>query len=834
MNSQDISRFLSLQHEPGEVVELRVPSTSRGTQSGYFSDVGLLAQAVAMLNGKVPGVYATLNPVRPELLARGANKVNVYAKHTTSDADILQRRWIPVDFDPVRPAGISSTEKEHTAALDRAQLCREWLRSQGWPDPIFADSGNGAHLLYRVDLPNDPNSTEVVKRCLQALDLRFSDEKVSVDVSTFNAGRIWKVYGTMAAKGASTPERPHRMAEILEFPPQIESVLPSLLSAVASAVPEQQKRNRQGSFDVERWLNNHDINIVSSTEWKGGRRWVLTPCPWNPEHTNASAFVVQLPGGGIAAGCRHNGCSGEDWTTLRELYGDSDGVAAKEPKQSQVDCLLELGAEAQLFHTPDGDAYATIVANGHPETWAIKSKSFRQWLLHRYYAERQGAPNSQALQEAIATFESRASFDGPEISVSVRLAESDGKIYLDLGNKDWNAVEIDADGWRVVTNPPVKFHRAKGIKPLPDPVRGGSIEELRQFTNLSNEHEWKLLVGWLIGTLRTTGPYPVLVLNGEQGCAKSTTAKVARELTDPNIAGLRSEPKDVRDVMIAARNGRVISLDNLSHIPAWLSDALCRLATGGAFSTRQLYENTEEVLIEAQRPVILNGIEELTTRSDLLDRAIVLSLPCIAEGKRRSEREFWAAFGAAQPRILGALLDAVVCALRRYPEIRLQELPRMADFALWVTAAEPALGWTAGSFMQAYSGNRTSANDLALDASPLSSAIRSLASENSWEGTATELLSALALQVSSQVAGQRGWPTSTRALSNALRRLAPNFRAAGIEISFKRGTGRLRPRIISIVQSPVASQSDQGLDASDASDARVVSVNPARDAAIEI
>ena len=192
--------------------------------------------------------------------------------------------------------------------------------------------------------------------------------------------------------------------------------------------------------------------------------------------------------------------------------------------------------------------------------------------------------------------------------------------------------------------------------------------------------------------------------------------------------------------MIAASNGWVISFDNLSRIPHWLSDALCRLATGGGFSTRELYTDSEEVLFDAQRPSILNGIEELASRGDLLDRALILYLPSIPEQKREPESKFWSDFEAARPTLLGALLDVVSGALARLPNIELPKKPRLADFAVWVTAAEPLLGWSEGAFMDAYVQNQSSANDLALEASPIAAAIQALVRDGEFEGTATDLL----------------------------------------------------------------------------------------------
>lgn len=229
----EIRRCLDLLAEPqcGDeppkgIVELRClgkKGDKAGTVSGYFSDLELLAKAAAAWSGEVDGVYITLNPVLRDLIARACNRVRAYAVDTTKDVHILSRRWLLVDFDPARPRGISSTDQEHDAAHERALACREWLRHSGWPDPIYADSGNGAHLLYRVELPNTAETTEMLKACLQALARYWDDEAVSVDQATFNASRISKLYGTCSAKGDSVPEigRVHRLARIIEAPAEM-------------------------------------------------------------------------------------------------------------------------------------------------------------------------------------------------------------------------------------------------------------------------------------------------------------------------------------------------------------------------------------------------------------------------------------------------------------------------------------------------------------------------------------------------------------------------------------------------------------------------------------
>src|ERR1700731_1392649 len=232
------------------------------------------------------------------------------------------------------------------------------------------------------------------------------------------------------------------------------------------------------------------------------------------------------------------------------------------------------------------------------------------------------------------------------------------------------------------------------MKPLPLPVPGGSIEALRSFLNVQSDTDFVLVVAWALAVLRNRGPYPVIVLSGEQGSAKSTFSAILRALLDPNTAPLRALPREDRDLFIAACNGHVLVFDNVSGLPAWISDTLCRLATGGGFAVRQLHTDQDEVLFDAARPVILNGIEEIITRPDLADRAVFLTLEPIPEERRRTEAELWAAFEVERPRILGVLLDAVVQGLKQLRETRLEKLPRMADFALWATACETAL-WPA-------------------------------------------------------------------------------------------------------------------------------------------
>lgn len=468
-----------------------------------------------------------------------------------------------------------------------------------------------------------------------------------------------------------------------------------------------------------------------------------------------------------------------------DVGAGADAEESKPKKESQATVLIGLGigAGAELFRTPDGDAYATIAIDGRRETWPLRTKTVKRWLARLYYESCEKAPGSQAIADALGVLEGMALFDGVEHSVHTRVAAHDSAVYLDLADPEWRAVEITAAGWRVVADPPVRFIRARGMLALPAPVGGGSLDELRPFLNYGSESDFRLMVSWLAMTLRAAGPYPVLALHGEQGSGKSTAAEMLRMLVDPNKALLRPPPRDERDLVIAGSNGRVVALENLSSIPQWLSDALCRISTGSGFSTRELYSDADETIFAVQLPIVLNGIVEVVVSGDLQDRAIVLTLPRITG--YASEDDLWDDFMKAQPQLLGGLLDVVSHAMANEPRIHLADPPRMADFARWTAAAAPALGWDPDQLLDAYAENRAGANETTLDASPLVAPLRTL---GVFEGSATELLEQLGKIVGEAAIRSKAWPKTPSALSGALRRLAPNMRRASpsLEIAFGR------------------------------------------------
>jgi hypothetical protein len=483
-------------------------------------------------------------------------------------------------------------------------------------------------------------------------------------------------------------------------------------------------------------------------------------------------------------------------TARRNVDGNSatsSGGADRESSQASKLVDLVKAAGIDLFHDETGDPYLSLDVDGHLETWPVRARTVRSTLARLYYLDTGKAPNAQAVADALQVLEGEARFAGPERPVAVRLADHDGMLYLDLGDPAWQVVAIRTGRWEMVgpEDVPVRFRRPRGMEPLPEPHRGGSLAALAPLVNVQDESDFLLIAGWLIGCLYPRGPRPALQLLGEQGSAKSTLARLLRSLVDPSTVPLRSQPQKEDDLLIAARNGLVVALDNLSEIKPWLSDALCRLATGGGLSKRELYTDAEEVLLDAQRPVLLTAICEVATASDLLDRCITVTLPPIPSERRKTEAEIALLVRIARPAVLGALLNAAAAALVRLPSIVLDRKPRMADFATWVEAAAPSFGWEPEAFLDALEANRRNADAVAIEALPVGPVLLTFLAGlgDEWSGTASELLAALNGVASDEVRKERGWPKRANQLSNQIRRLAPNLRRVGVSVSTGRRGG---------------------------------------------
>jgi P4 family phage/plasmid primase-like protien len=393
-----IAKTVSLLSGPGQVVEVRALAGS-AVHSGYFDNFDALGRAVVALDTdpSVHGTYVTLNEVNPLLLSRRANRIRMRLSRsdaTTGDADIIRRRWFPVDIDPVRPSGISSTDAEHAAALAMADAVSAWLAELGFPEPVRADSGNGAHLLYRIDLQNDAASLALVKRGLRVLDAVFSDRSVTVDAANHNAGRIWKLYGTVSRKGDNTPDRPYRRSKILSVPDRLEVAGPKLLERLGMALPPDnglpaETTAGKNAPDLSGWLREHNIPVKSEKPYAGGRIYLLESCPFSSAHKDG-AYAIQFANGAIHAGCHHASCGGgkQRWKELRERYrtpeerldaGRRERARAKAVAERAGQAVPDAGKlPAGLFYPPPGPIDST---SGEPHEYPLTDAGNAERLI---------------------------------------------------------------------------------------------------------------------------------------------------------------------------------------------------------------------------------------------------------------------------------------------------------------------------------------------------------------------------------------------------------------------------------------------------------------------
>ena len=468
-----------------------------------------------------------------------------------------------------------------------------------------------------------------------------------------------------------------------------------------------------------------------------------------------------------------------------ESEGDGQAATGRQ-RTPKCNVLIGLTEFVELWHDDNRVAYASFQVGGHHENSPVRSREFRMWLSGRFFEQTGCAIGGQALEDGIRILEARAVNKGPQHACFMRTGHLDGKMYIDRGGPSWHAIEITTAGWRVIDNPPVKFLRSPSMRALPEPEQGSLIEQLRSFVNAASDTDWILVVAWIIAALRHRGPFPILVINGEAGTGKSFFSRMVRSLVDPSAAPIRAMPRDDRDLVVSAANSWVLAFDNLSSVPTWFADALCRLATGSGFATRMLHTDKDEMIFEAARPITINGITRLTDAADLADRTVTIHLRTISDEERRPEEELWAEFEQAWPRIFGALLDALSRALGNIASVKLDRVPRMADFAKWITAAEPGLGWEPGTFLEAYRENRRDVSEASFEADSVAVAIDKLCTTTDWlegfQGTATELLSAINNLTSEPTRKSKYWPQTAAQLGNRVARATPLLRAKGYTV----------------------------------------------------
>ena len=652
------------------------------------------------------------------------------------------------------------------------------------PPTARVRSGTGAneHAYWMLSRPHDADEVVALNKDLAAL--------LGADRASTDKARILRLPGTLNHK--TSPPREVQLLELSDVRVDFDD-LRAAVPKVRSPVSLQ--RNEPEAPSKVSAAVARVVGLVEGAQQRD-ERWMAL-CPAHDDHTPSLSISEGEDGRCLVhcfAGCTQAAVVAAMGLEMADLFstarssGGSDSDATKLVRAALADGI-------ELVHDDKQVPYVCVTRFGHVETLPLRGQEFEGWLQYRSYRERGKTASAQVLHDAVGTLAGMARFEGEEVLIALRVGGDRRRVVVDLGDTAWRAAEVTAEGWTILQEPDVRFRRPRTSKNLPEPVRGGSLNELRRFINVSDD-SWPLVLGWLVAALSPTGPYPMLWLLGEQGTAKSTSAEFIRDLVDPVVAARRSSPRSDRDLMISASNCWVLMLDNLTKLSEEQSNALARLATGGGFATRQLYADAEEVVFDLSRPVVVTGIQVRGVREDLRERAINLELPVIEKGSRRREQEMRREYAEARPRMFGALLDAVSCAIRRQDDVVHDGTVRMADAAAWMTAAEPALGLPDGAIVAAFHHHQEAASAAELEADPTSRLlVGHLTAHGDFSGTHGTLLEALR-DMASPV-DREDLPGNAAKLSARLKEIAPALRARGVEMrSPKRGRSGTRLLVI--------------------------------------
>ena len=476
-------------------------------------------------------------------------------------------------------------------------------------------------------------------------------------------------------------------------------------------------------------------------------------------------------------------------------------------KKSQPTVLIEMADDCELFHTADDEAYAVVKTPTSRQVFAVRSAGFRRYLSQRYFKLFGKGVGNQALQDALITIEAKANFNGTLRQVYKRVANLGDRIYLDLCDEKWRVIEVTAAGWQVLNCSPVMFTRTKDMLSIPEPKHDVSdailsvndlvknkeekyknIYLLKRFVNVCDD-DYPLIYAFILACLRGIKPYPVLLLQGESGTGKTTTARNIRGLIDPSKADVLGKPKDENELKTCANNSYILAIDNLSGLSKDFSDVVCQIATGASSSKRKLYTDNDVETYEIARPIILNGIDDIASRGDLLNRSFQVNLPQLNDDKRGDEQELATQYNQAKPVILAAFLDMLSVGLRDYDKIeKIKTSGRFVSLPRFVTAAERGLGLPE-LFAKTYDKNTKQGVELALETSPLAQALITFMNLKAiWTGTIGELFQQLndRFKTDSLTLQSGLWPKTPRYLSGELTRLAPQLRQTHIDIKTKK------------------------------------------------
>lgn len=486
-------------------------------------------------------------------------------------------------------------------------------------------------------------------------------------------------------------------------------------------------------------------------------------------------------------------------------------------KKNQQDILIELAEEADLFKNEHRDPFARIPVNGHKEIWPVRSRDFKLWLTGKYFDKTGKGPNSEALSSALNTISAKAWKSDQKHKLHVRVAWHDGSIFYDLANDKWQAVRVYPGGWEIVDEPPILFRRFSHMDAQSTPDPEGEAKKILQFVNIGGTKKEILYLCSLVATFVPDIPQIIKVFFGCSGSGKTFTSKVDRAAVDPSSASTCRSYRDQKEFLQHLAHNHCIVLDNLSSIGFDLSDLICGAVTGDGATKRALYTDDDDIIYSFKRCFIINGINNVVTKEDLLRRSILFYLEKPDPCKVKEEQELWKEFQEAKPQIIGGIFNVLAKAMEVRPRIKLDGLYEMADFTRWGAAIAEGLGYGSDAFLQAYWENKEQQTEEAISNNPVAAAVKSFMGkfpDGVWTGPFSELLTELEKIANKEKINikTKGWPKAANALSRKLNEIKTTLKQTGIEVIYDRtSTSRkVTLQITENIVTPVKNLLDRG------------------------
>ncbi|OGZ65191.1 MAG: hypothetical protein A3C50_02980 [Candidatus Staskawiczbacteria bacterium RIFCSPHIGHO2_02_FULL_43_16] len=632
------------------------------------------------------------------------------------------------------------------------------------PPTVMARSGGGGfHFFYK-------HPGAVVKnrvRILDKTDIRGDGGYIVVTPSLHKSGKRYE--WAVDPESAKLEEFPHWIVEKCTESAKTKVDWNNFLSADNS----KGTRNQQAAALAGKILYHNPIEMWDVIGWPALQEWnrIKNSPPLSEKEIKSV------------------------WESIKkaelERRVKRDKENSGDNRKSQSEKLMRTIDQQErivLFHNELKEPFIRVPIKNHEEIWSCRSKMFKRWLAKVYWEEHRKAINSENLHSTINMMESQACFSGNQYTLHNRSAWYENAIWYDLSDSEWQAVKITTEGWEVIKNTPILFKRYSHQQAQVEPVQGGDIKDILKFINIQNEDQKILLLVWVVSCFIPDFPHPIPNFYGAQGSAKSLMCKILRKIIDPSAIEVLSFPKDIQEFVQIMAHHACIFFDNVSHLSDHISDALCKAVTGDGFSKRELYSDEDDIIFSFRRCLGINGINIAAKNPDLLERSILFELERVPEEKRKQEDDILKEFENQRAQIMGSIFDVVVKALKIKESIKLNSLPRMADFAVWGSAIAEGIGYTKEQFLGAYYRSIKDQNSEVLYNSLVAiSVIQFMKDKNEWSGTPSQLLEELKIAAGAQdikVEKEKDFPKAANTLSRQLNKLKTNLADEGLEVKF--------------------------------------------------